>query len=52
MNKTYLLRNIISIVIIVTGMIIFNNVKQLTNEVPIIDSNSFIVNHSQIPDSL
>ena len=57
MNKTYFMRNIIStiIVIVVTifGVyIILDANKPVINDIPIIDSNSFIVNHSQIPDSL
>ena len=57
MNKTYIIRNIISIAIVIVVTIIgayfiLNNNKPTMNVEPIIDSNSFIVNHSQIPDSL
>ena len=57
MNKTYFMRNFISIIIVIVVTIfgvyiILDANKPVINDIPIIDSNSFIVNHSQIPDSL
>jgi hypothetical protein len=51
------MRNFISIIIVIVVTIfgvyiILDANKPVINDIPIIDSNSFIVNHSQIPDSL